>query len=240
MRKPMLASDIEGLAHEADFSDVNSLLWWQEILTAAGTKDRPTVVDDIGQYHNDGWVLEWAFKPATCPEEYIENELRVRQHIERTFGLTMMGVDWFERPLQMVEQHAHQFPWLNGRGNALGCAPDCINGRYRKLTGKARIVRSRPLREAGLHMHLDLPPEYCHPKDPEPALPMVQAYADATSAFHTWDHPYDKPWYRMPGTYRPKNYGVEYRSLGASIINDMGKLKLLADISFDFLRTVNQ
>lgn len=231
----LVAADIEALDTRLDMTSVDSLMWWERILMDAGSKEQPTVLD-FGQYHNDGWPIEWAFNPASHPDQFIENDLRMRQHIETHHGVQLYGRDWFEVPMTLVSQNVRLFTHLAGRANRLGCAPDFIEGRERRITGRARVVRTRALREAGLHFHLNLRPEFCSTQDPAACLEVVRDFAEATKLWHKWDHPSERPWYRVSGSYRPKPYGVEYRSLGSSVINDMGEYRLLVDTVFAFMR----
>lgn len=229
------AADIEALDNRLDMTDVDSLMWWEGILLAAGSKEQPTITPH-GQYHNDGWPLEWSFPTSSSPDEFLEKDMRMRTHIETHHGVQLAGRDWFEIPTQLVSQNVRLFTHLRGRANRLGCAPDYRDGRERRLVGPARVVRTRPLREAGLHFHMNLRPEYCSVEDPAACLPVVRDFTEAVAPWHKWDHPTERPWYRMPGAYRPKRYGVEYRALGSSVINDAGSYALLVRTVYEFMK----
>ena len=71
--------------------------------------------------------------------------------------------------------------------------------------------------------------------DGEALAPVVEQFYDRIRHLHQWEHPSAGPWYRKPKVFRPKSYGLEYRSLGASVMDDARKREALINESFQFM-----
>jgi len=129
----------------------------------------------------------------------------------------------------VLKERTNGLSYMRSVGMSLGCSPDFQFGQERNVREHPWVAR-RPLRESGLHLHFDLRPEYINNHD------MLSKFVDELyerlAVFHTWEHPTEEPWYRRPKVYRPKPYGIEYRSLGSSIINDAGTYALCVSECF--------
>lgn len=227
---PKIAADIEALDYRMEDKTVEELRNWQSILRKAGGKTRPTIVDGLGQYHNDGWPLEWAFEPAESVEQFLANDLGMRQLIERRFDVRLTGYDYFSIDSSILTHRPNRLNYMYMVGRQLGCSADYQGACHRKVD---QWVVDSPYREMGLHLHFDLRPDVVGNVDK--TVQFVSQLDAAMRVFHVQPSGDYKPWYRQAGVYRPKPYGVEYRSLGSSIINDMGTYATMLRVAYQLL-----
>ena len=109
------------------------------------------------------------------------------------------------------------------------------------------------MREAGAHIHFNLPREYTDtlydtrcPRTGGMRLEekerkfrrLVSRIVEVLAPYHTWEHPGQQPWYRKPGVYRLKPYGLEYRSIGAGILSNPDMLVSVYGAAFDLLTDI--
>jgi hypothetical protein len=227
---PKIAADIEALDYRMEDKTVDDLRNWQSILRKAGGKYNPTVVNGLGQYHNDGWPLEWAFMPAESVEQFLANDLGMRQLIEHRFDVRLTGYDYFSIDSSILTHRPNGLGYMYNVGRTLGCSADYQLERKRTVE---RWVVNSPYREMGLHLHFDLRPDVAGVIDK--TVQFVSQLDEAMRPFHVQPSGDYKPWYRQAGVYRPKPYGVEYRSLGSSIINDAGKYATMLRVAYQVL-----
>lgn len=205
---------------------------YDHTLRHLGTKLAPqTFPDENVQVHPDGLATEYApLEPLSSSDEFLESLIRMHQFSEMLTGIHLVGVDWVDIS-QMPAFAPDTAPLLWELAHTLGCSEDFDQHGVRNVP---QMVKDSPIKEVGFHIHIDVHPKFID--NHESVLPVVQDYHDAVGfLLPTWTAS-RPPWYRAPMTYRPKPYGLEYRSFGASIIEDKGRIAMLARITFDFMR----
>ena len=212
---------------------------YEDVLMSIGSKESPTRVKGVGQYHNDTVFTEGATEIAHSTDDLLTKMHKLHTHLEAVTGMTLKGYDHIILP----QFNERDFPFLSAQAMNMGCAPDT---RYGEIRTVPQRVRKQILRESGLHLHFDLPQSktqhFTTGYSPS-GIPVLidptgfvssamRDFAEATKVYHTPELNGFMQWYRLPGTYRVKPYGVEYRSIGANIFNDTDRLAgLLSTVS---------
>jgi hypothetical protein len=218
-----IAADVELLLSSRSRSDVAATLDYAAMLEGLGSKSTPTILDIGGwpvQIHNDGASLEYA---VLEPQQYA-----VIEGLQRNLGFELEPVDWFN----VNDWPAlHKSPFLVEEIQRFGCDPDY------NMFGQKRIVPSwvkhSPIREHGFHFHDDLTGAQ------RGSMVACTAHARALAKLgwvSAWTCGLRKPWYRKAGLFRPKPYGIEYRSFGAGILADRNKFEMIVMQVFDYFR----
>jgi hypothetical protein len=179
--------------------------------------------------HSDGVFAEGATPIATSGAEFMTSVMRMQHVLSQEMEADVVGVDCLDlRPV--VAQFKEHCPFLNKERRVHGCDRDMLDGQWRTVP---KYVPNIPLKESGFHIHMTLRPDII---DDYTALSDVaQGFYEETKVLHT---ELESPWpayYRVPGVFRPKPYGIEYRALGASIANDIDKLTFVASAIERFL-----
>lgn len=190
-----------------------------------GTKQEPIPVPLTGYEHylmqEDGPALELNCPPAETVSEFVLHAKNLR-HIAHTLAA--------ERKLRIITDWdwAYFGPVEYWKGSkyrgmrTIGCDPD-----YDAFSSSLEPRRIPELSEfegfrfAGGHIHIGYNTEWYS------ARSMAASLAGALAPFHNPDSARYK-WYGIPGIYRPKSYGVEYRSLGNTFVLDDAVLTRLA------------
>jgi hypothetical protein len=219
---------------------------YEKALFGIGEKYNPKVCE-FGQYHGDNIFAEMAQPPAEDTGDFLAKYTALKTHLEMVMGMELRGYDYIDIPEGVLSRTSH--PYLYDVSRTFGCSPDLQGGIERMVP---RAIKRRPLREAGLHLHMQLPlgmmesvyeatDKYGNTLLMDRGTyiqGLVVEFAEATRHMHQWNHPSEMPWYRSPGCYRIKEYGIEYRSLGAGLLNNTDSLAHLVDTTFDFLADV--
>lgn len=170
-----------------------------------GTKREPLTIDGY-QYHPDSCGIEYATPPCDTADDFVDSIQYGKRQLESMLGyeLDAMHNDRLDCR-QLLDAIAVIDRRVLRAIVRIGCDPDYHYDSPDPRNAPGR-VKSSTVRELGGHLHIDtaMPPD-------------LAAYTLATQVlpeFHTKD--LSGSWYRTPGTYRPKPYGLEYRSLGAS------------------------
>ena len=212
-------------------ADTGFLTMYEDILCKMGSKYTPHKMKGGGVYHNDGVFTEFAPNTGRDHVELLANVMRMHTFLEVLTGLTLTGFDYVTLP----EMSELELPFLYEEAHTMGCAPDTKDGVVRVVPTE---VKHRNVKEAGLHLHLDLPARVLAtieqgrgPKGEEVLIEtsdyingFAKGMAEALSEFHSSSHPVYELWYRQPGVYRIKPYGIEYRSIGAGVFSDQDRL----------------
>lgn len=223
-----IASDVEVLPTPEVRLDMMATLDWARMLESLGSKTEPSVIEVAGcpvQVHADGACLEYAvLEPCTTAGQFMLQQAAVFDGLQREFGFALVGADYYD----LREWEALRCsPFLSQLVDAFGCSEDY------GLFGKARTVppwvRRQPIRESGVHFHADLREE-----DLGIEGCVIHAKALARILPHSWEVREFRPWYRKPGVFRPKPYGIEYRSMGASMLMDRNKYELIVQLVFNY------
>jgi hypothetical protein len=241
---PFISHDTE-LIPTGIFHDEALLVQYDSRLSMLGDKTFPCVAEGF-QFHADGISAEMApVKPYLDPFAMFEELYRKKEYYEQILELSLVGMDWVDlNDIGGFSEKTAPFLWDSVR--TFGCSPDFRFGGERCVP---RRVRESTLREAGLHIHIDLRPEYRDQRtedDIAMALPPTNAHScagiaselhEATAFLFTDSAPLPKElWYRMPETYRPTRYGIEYRSFGSEIVNRPDDLLTLFNIVHEWQR----
>lgn len=207
-------TDIEYVPHfmvdgtYPDPAQRTAMLW--QVHKRIGDKDRPTIMGNGCNLHSDNIGVEFTTRPAYSADELEHNIQESAALAEEFTGCALVPVD------QLDISDMVPFISLNTDMTHLfmrfGCSPDFIFHPSRGVMRRSvpRAVKDSGWRELGFHIHIDLPGGSEH------AAPFARALAESLP--HTTPAVDYAPWYRLPGTFRPKPYGVEYRSLGATAV----------------------
>lgn len=197
-----------------------------------GTKDDPYEDQLFGvKYHLDGVGVEAApLRPFRSVEKMLMAEEDNRRRLEDLLGTPLVGVNVID--LRKYELHEVATPRLYASAHEFGCSPDFKRGSRRIVP---KTVYDSPFRELGTHFHFDLPEQYWN--NPQMCGAIAHEMDQATRVFylaHLGEQPDGfRPWYRARGVYRPKPYGIEYRSFGSALINDSDMFRMVATIMWE-------
>jgi len=202
------------------------------MLEGLGSKQSPTILDIDGyptQVHADGACLEYAVHhQCTTAGEFIAQQAAVMYDLERRFGFPFEPEDWYDLR-EWPHLNPANTPYLWAQVNTFGCSKDRGMFGYEREV-PMRVLKS-PVRESGVHFHANLKPEHCNV---DGCTMIAKALVKDAGIPHVWTHPTAKPWYRKPGVFRAKPYGIEYRSLGASMLSDKNRFELVVQLMFAF------
>src|SRR5690625_1124724 len=172
-----------------------------------GTKEDPHPVPH-GAVQVDGLAVEFNIDPATTLVEFRRN---IREVLTQLEG---MLPEYSVEAIPLVNFGEEYMRTQPAEGLELGCDPD-----YNAYTGEAndRLNGDVPFRTAGGHVHIgwttDAPLD--HPEHLEACRMLTREldfYLGLPSLF--WDREDGRrAMYGMPGAFRAKSFGVEYRSL---------------------------
>jgi hypothetical protein len=246
MTRPSAGADCELVPVNLKHMSVSDVQMYESALLNTGSKNRPLVVDGV-QMHPDSLAAEFAFaEPVYDPASFMMQYQHSHSLLESVIGVELEGVDYVDLQ-QIVNINPSDTPFLWENARVFGCSPD-----WQVLAGRASLrddvpprVKNRGLKELGGHIHLTLPNYMLPPVlkvvaglpiyDGGALVPVIEEFYDRIRHLHAWDHPSEGPWYRKPKVFRPKSYGFEYRSLGASVMHDPRKREALALIAFQFM-----
>ena len=173
-----------------------------------GTKKEPLKVDG-GAVQVDGCALEYNINPAATEDEFVENNERVLEQLREM----VPGYEIVITPTARF--HGNHFRTLPEEAKELGCEPD-FNAHEGGAENPKPDNRTTMRTGAG-HIHIGFT-EGVDPKDPEhiqrccTLVKHLDAYLGVPSVL--WDGDVKRrSMYGKAGAFRPKPYGVEYRTL---------------------------
>ena len=182
-----------------------------------GTKREPYLVNK-GAVQVDGNALEFNIDPAETKEAFIGNIQEVYEKLKEMvpgFNLAIEPVAVFDR---------EYFESLPEEARALGCDPD-FNAWERVVNERPDI--NEPLRAAGGHIHLGWldKKDYADIHDPNHFEDCILVAKQMDYYLGMWSLLWDKDvkrraLYGKAGCFRPKPYGVEYRTLSNVWLKD--------------------
>lgn len=235
-----LGTDVELSLPVTAWQDYVQVRKFEERMSMLGTKSAPTVIDGV-QLHPDSLACEFALvDPCSTVGEFMMRFQHAREIAQSYMGTHLQGynfIDTSSLPLFSVDI----CPTVFEAANTFGCSPDWIILRSGKLKLRDTVpdfVRSSTVKETGFHLHIDLPQEYC--KDERLLCEAITNYYERTRMLHTWGHPTARPWYRKPMTFRPKKYGFEYRSFGASLADNQPALEMAVTQAFQLMDEIDR
>lgn len=232
MTNALLSYDVELLPENFTKFSTKQMAQYDYNLGHLGTKSHPYTDYDRGmQGHPDALFTEFApLLPYDSSDALLADFIVKKQRARMWCGYSLYGVDWID--VAGVPTFTESTcPTLYPLSFILGCSEDFYKGRARTVP---EAVKKSTVKEGGIHFHLNLMPKFCD--NAQTVQEPVQELDDAVRfLMPEWTGP-RPPWYRVPGVYRPKSYGVEYRSFGASIVNNEGKFATLVKIMFLFMQ----
>ena len=211
-----------------------------------GTKTEPLPMKGMPQgffFQEDGAALEFNVPPAATAEEFVKNIELARTWIGRNL-LAQKHFTISSGNVLRLKKANRTHP----KAQEIGCSKDY----YAWDEGPMQDYQRRPFvpadmqreRYAGCHLHLSLNikevPAHvaAHLMDLFVGVRAVAAGTDLRQGGR-------RKFYGLAGLYRPKDYGIEYRTLSSSILNTLrpqsrmvdGSLLTLASWSLELGRT---
>lgn len=241
-----LSFDWETIPENFSLLNETALSEYERRLLPLGSKSKPYYHEGYGLLmHNDGLFAEAApRRPSVSPDQLLAHRDNVLTAYAEMLGLRMTAVNFLDlRNVRHLNESV--VPKLMAEINTFGCSPDYLHGK-RRITPKS--LAKSPFRESGMHLHLNLAPQFCDRRSPADmerntvptnavvCAQIAEEFYEATAFLHEGFDKSLRLWYRSPRLYRPKPYGIEYRSFGAAIGADLDKFSLLIDIAFAFMR----
>jgi hypothetical protein len=176
------------------------------------------------QFFYDNVMAECAIKPARSKKKTLEN---FRECLQLYADMV--------RPYKLHVQASHTYSETEMRHPATreaGCEPDYCAYQWKLQKPPKRAIEQTNLRSCGGHIHLGHP--ILTSDGPEPLLaifmldlmvgvPSLWLDKDPTSAAR-------RGLYGKAGRYRPKDYGLEYRSLGNFWLQSPQLVSLVFDL----------
>lgn len=235
---PRIGTDVEFFPSAKCLADPTFV---EHMLTALPPKGERQALPDGAWCHRDGVAMEVGFEPLpsahdSTPRRFLRMISYAKAYAVEHFVDTT-GVWWQEANPNLY--YTKLPDWLLAKRDdvrmrdliELGCSPDfeaTFEGpKERTVPG---TVANQPLREAGFHIHLSLPTPVL--TDPLMMCGFVLQVQDAVDPWYT---PAPLPnggvqWYRKRALFRPKPYGIEFRSLGADFLASPHAERALAGI----------
>jgi len=182
-----------------------------------GTKDNPHKVA-YGAVQVDGMALEFNINPANGEAGFIRNINSVMKQILE------MVPDYEYYPLPVAEFGADYIEAQPEDAKRLGCDPD-----FNAYTGRPNPTPDgkRPFRTAAGHIHVGWTQDV-DPMDPTHfeacciLTKMLDVFVGVPSLL--WDRDQKRrELYGKAGAFRPKSYGMEYRTLSNAWVNNVDK-----------------
>jgi hypothetical protein len=178
-----------------------------------GTKQNPFKVPG-GAVQVDGLALEFNITPAATKKEFVGNIKQVYAHLQHM----VPGYNLAIEPTAVFEKG--YFDSLPDEAKELGCEPD-FNGWKRSINPRPEV--SEPFRTAGGHIHIGwrgpgTDNDLADISDPNHFDDCCAIAQQLDYFLGIWSLLLDKDskrrvLYGKAGCFRPKEYGVEYRTL---------------------------
>lgn len=207
-----------------------------------GTKEEPYKVEH-GAIQVDGMAAEYNIHPATNKEEFIFFNISVLRSLRDEIKKRNPDLDFsfkFQPVADFGEEYISSQP---PEARMLGCTPD-FNAWQDGATNPTPDA-DMPFRTASGHIHLGWSDEDIDITDPEhiEACCMMVKSLDATVApmfvaMEGKEGHRRRELYGKAGAFRPKKYGVEYRTLSNMWLNNtnyMGKVFSYSKVAFNDL-----
>jgi hypothetical protein len=199
-----------------------------------GTKMEPYKVPE-GMVQVDGMALEFGVDPCSTKEEFIYRvnsvKATLKKMLPKGYSLALQPVAHFS------EEEMKRAP---AAALELGCDPD-----YCAYTGKKNPAPALPtpnMRSAGGHVHIGWGKDFDRLSKQfiEGCCPLAAEldYYLGIPSLH-WDSNQERrAIYGAPGAFRPKSYGMEYRSLSNQWLNSDELIGFVFDATVKGIRSV--
>lgn len=201
-----------------------------------GTKEHPMKIPEVGEGYavqEDGVAAEFNIPPCSTAYDFGNSLSNMLSHIERAIllpkGLGRSYVNNLTLKKEWIEKHPNV--------GVIGCDPD-----YCAYDEKDGLPISRTLnpdliagvRGAGGHIHLGYPVDMCRPEILTKLLDVVVGL----HFLHLDKQGARRQWWGLAGLYRPKSYGVEYRTMSNWWIWNASKAKTVAGCCLALLESL--
>lgn len=184
--------------------------------------------DPTYQYHRDNVLLEITTPVASTADEWSKICINTKRAANKIAADHRARIAWSVSAAYVSDEMLRQYP----SAMEVGCSPDqdAYNaGNTRGQPDAATVLGN--VRTAGGHVHIGTTKGFNCPNfivallmdwAVTPVYRMLYSPSHSPLQWHASDTellPYQtertkiRPWYRQPGLYRDKNYGIEYRSL---------------------------
>lgn len=180
------------------------------------------------QFYFDNVMAECAIKPARSKKKVLEN-------FQECFQIYADMV----RPYQLHVQASQTYcdsELRHPMSRIVGCEPDFCAYEMAMKEGPKYAIENTGFRSCGGHIHIGHPILAGDGHEPWMAVYMLDLVLGVTSLWLDKDHTSlaRRGIYGKAGRYRPKSYGIEYRSLG----NFWLKSPQLVSLMFDLCKFV--
>jgi len=174
-----------------------------------GTKYEPRFINDDGfsAVQEDNVMVEFNIKPARSAKEFAENIALVMTHL--TTDLVRRGFQIAVVPSMKFFPHQLKHP----QAMTIGCEPDW-NAWTDRQNPRVSVEKLENIRVSGGHVHISYEFNQAKPT-PESQLELVRwcdLFLGVPSVLLDTDT-VRRQFYGKAGNFRPKLYGVEYRTL---------------------------
>lgn len=196
-----------------------------------GTKRNPLSVDN-GAVQVDGMALEFNIDPAEDEETFLKNISSVKETL-----LSMIPKDYTELQDCSVEFDFDHFKEQPYAALELGCEPD-FNGRNGKMFRKPNAIENK--RTAGGHVHIggfqienmteEQHFDFC--------CRFAQIMDEQVGVYSVlWDDDSERrKMYGRASAFRPKSYGIEYRTMSNKWIFNPQLVKTVYNFTIDAVK----
>lgn len=167
-----------------------------------GSKDDPLPVDK-GALQEDNVTAEFNINPSADPEEFSDNIQHVMRQLQEKVG------GGIELVIQSSASFDSQF-LDDPRARAIGCDPD-YNAYSTRQNHYSVNYDASTVRYAGGHIHIGHDMVLQRPKDSLNLVKLMDWHVGTFLATMDEDTERSKH-YGKAGNYRPKPYGIEYRT----------------------------
>lgn len=174
-----------------------------------GTKEEPQFINDdkFSAIQEDNVMVEFNIKPARTPEEFVQNTFIVMNYLNLKFQL--LGLTPIIKPSMEFDPVELEHP----QAKEIGCLGD-FNAWTWKPNLPIRPLDLGAIRVAGGHVHVSYSYNDKAPsKDDQHIAVRMLDLALGVPSVMLDDDPVRRKFYGKAGAFRPKQYGVEYRTL---------------------------
>lgn len=168
-----------------------------------GSKEKPLPIDDLGNcLQEDNVSVEFNIQPASNKASFVASINKVLDNLTERLK---------DKNLILAYIPAAEFNWdqlQTEQAQTFGCEPD-----FNAWNGEANPSPSCPnlqLRSAGGHIHVGY--DKVNQQNQMALIRAMDIFLGVPSIEHDKDT-MRRELYGKPGAFRPKNYGVEYRTL---------------------------
>lgn|SRR5574341_226913 len=177
-----------------------------------GTKQQPSPIKELGDgfaVQEDNVMAEFNIPPCKTAEEFDNSIDSVLKYLESYFVKQQFGLDI--SATQLFKPHQLK----SDQAQMMGCDPDYDAWNRRKNPSPDTKFIAEGLRSAGGHIHVSFnrdDGEDISLKDRELVVRAMDYHLGLPSLFLDKDEK-RRFLYGNPGAFRPKEYGIEYRTL---------------------------